>query len=512
MDSHYSDQQYNQFNHPLGHMNEGFPDQHQSFNFFDDYNLNAFGPNSQQSIGVTGFDPPGSCFLPNQPNQNPPIHQPQPQGRRIPTLAHLENEVQPPPQHAASSVTQSSTQDAQKKSNKNTRETKRSKAGAKEADSTRLLLDAFLSKDAVELLRSEAPDELMARKSLGQLRHFAESIGKGNLLGNDESYFLNFHDTVTKSLAINCLARGVKLSAVEAFLGHKKPFREVTRWHGFLQAPENRKLYRDCNLQLLTPVSFVGNGVKDGKANTAIKCRYDELTEEQKDAYKPKHKLEVVMDNIEASSTSSPDTNGGDAGQDSMVRSKSRSFASDSDKIVKWLREANIQLRQLCATYHLEGVIMVVSTHVSYGSVQLFRGTKGALKWHDTTKQLKPKDNCLANFHLFVLGKKVDKPTSDKSLARAELANTLAEFTNDKYKQWPWKNCIPTLQRWGYGVSILPGAASELGWITDLKGSNALTSLQARLILRDLAGDLIQLLRSESSNNPAEGNQSEHEN
>ncbi|KAH9808521.1 hypothetical protein DFH28DRAFT_1195524 [Melampsora americana] len=517
--------QSNRFPDPLDHMNQGFPDQqfgpltqgtqnrqlHFDSNQIDrsHYDLTHYGPNSQQSRGFTGFDSGFDSPLFNQTqygsNHTPHILQPQPQGS-ISTLARLEEEIQSnsaqPSAYSASNTTQvaQSLSKSKKKGG-----TKKSTVHENQVESTRNILDGFLSREVFSEINMKPGDpsaeELMAQKSLGQLRFSAEEVGKTSLSEDDEVHFLNFDDNIKKSLAINCLGRGVKLSAVEAFLGRKKPFRDLTRWHGYLQAQDNRQVYRDHK------------GVSDGKATSQLKRKYRELTEEEKDAYKPKNKLQRIWEEFENNVGNSNDIdcsiNGENSGENlkngegsvSTVRSKSRSFATDQDKVVKWLREANIQLRRLCATYHLEGVIMVVSTHVSYGSVQLFRGTEGAVKWHDTTKELKPQDDCLANFHAFVLGRRVGlvledkniKPKSDKSQAKERLGNLLSEFTKEKYKQWPWKNCNSTLERWGYKVSILPNAVSKLDWITSLKGSNALTSQQARLILIDLNGDMIQL-------------------
>ncbi|EGF97145.1 uncharacterized protein MELLADRAFT_70183 [Melampsora larici-populina 98AG31] len=551
----------NQFAHPLRHMNQVFPGQQSLNATFDPMHFDPTHVGANSQTGFTGFDSPHfdlPQFDPNQsaPNQIPRIHQPQPQGGRISTLSRLENEVESNTEQLSAASASTTAQDANNSKKKNCK-TKKTKAPA--VDSTRMIVDEFMSKDVFTEIggitldgQTRSPEELMAQKSLGQLRHSAENVGKGNLSEEDEIHFMNFHDNITKSMAINCLARGVKLSAVETFLGHKKPFRDLTRWHGFQQAPENRQICRDCEFwaenqlitcQTLTPVgSYVDKGVKDGKATTALKRKYDQLTEEEKDTYKPKSKLAVIIDEIEASNvggTGQESSNGAGDGQDSRnigsaaqestsaVRFKSRSFATDSDKIIKWLREANIQLRRLCATYHLEGVIMVVSTHVSHGSVQLFRGTQGAINWHDATKALKPQDNCLANLQAYVLGRKVgleslvdNKPKTDKSLAKAQLGQMLSDFTNGKHTQWPWKNCVSTLKSWGYEVLMLPGAASDLNWITGLTGSNALTSMNARLILKDLNGDMIQLKRNIESavpasldpNNPADQDNFEGEN
>ncbi len=51
------------------------------------------------------------------------------------------------------------------------------------------------------------------------------------------------------------------------------------------------------------------------------------------------------------------------------------------------------------------------------------------------------------------------------------------------------------MEAWGYELKLLPGARSQLAWITEQEGSNRLTNPHARVILQDLKGDLLQLQR-----------------
>ncbi|KAH9825057.1 hypothetical protein DFH28DRAFT_877593 [Melampsora americana] len=383
------------------------------------------------------------------------------------------------------------------------------------AESTHNILNGFLPKSSYnsELeLDSKGPsaEELMASKSLDQLRVSAERFGKSTLSGDDQIHFRNLQNELSKALAVNCIGRGVKPSAVEVYLsltstqlfccyrGQRKPFRDSSSWQGFVQAPESRAIYKEHG------------GVKSGLAVKAIKAEYDKLTKEEKDTYKPKPKLETIIDqaeqerdttNNEAGVLSSRTDNAGQATDtsDFSIRAKARSFAEDQDVVIKWVQLVNTQMHRLAETYHIEGFVMLVSTHLSCGALQLVRATPAALKWHETTKRLKPQDNCIANLQSYVLGRKVglqdssDDDKSIKSQARQQLGQRLAEITKQQHTKWPWKNCVSTLESWGYTIRLLPTACSKIEWITGQKGSNGLTNSQARMILKDLEMDLIRL-------------------
>ncbi|KAH9822693.1 hypothetical protein DFH28DRAFT_1181670 [Melampsora americana] len=469
-------------------------------------------PNNHQAI-------PQDQSNPNQLHQAFNLNQIEPRSQQLSHLSHSPQIVhnlnssnqtlsQPKPSQSVPAVSESQHTKSKTK--------KKSDAAAKDStDSTRNVLNGFLPKtlynDVLDLdVEGLTAEELMDRKSLDQLRISAEQVGKRILSEDDEIHFRNLQNQMTKVLAINCLGRGVRLSAVKANLGRKQPFRELTRWHAFTQAPENRAIYREHG------------GVKSGVAAKILKSEYDRLTEEEKNEYKPKTKLEIIIDQGEEdepidnnAGVPSQSGNGADQGIDSAIpmRKKSRSFVEDQGVVINWLKNVNSTMHRLAVTYHLEGFVVLVSTHVAHGSLQLIRATPGALRWHDAAKRVNPQDNCVTNLQSFILGQKVglvsqdssEKDQSEKSQARHLLADRLAEISNERYKKWPWRNCVGTLKSWGYEVSLLPNACSRIEWITCQKGSNALTNSQARLILKDLHMDLIQLSKL---TNPSESTDS----
>ncbi|KAH9806903.1 hypothetical protein DFH28DRAFT_1157797 [Melampsora americana] len=464
---------YGGFSQPNNH--QAIPqDQSHPNRLHQAFNLNQIGPRSQQLSHLSHS--PQIVHNLNSSNQ---------------TLS------EPAPSQSVPAVSES--QPTKSKTKK-----KSAAAAAKDStESTRNVLDGFLPKtlfnDVLDLdVEGLSAEELMDRKSLDQLRISAEQVGKRILSEDDEIHFRNLQNQMTKVLAINCLGRGVRLSAVEANLGRKQPFQELTRWHAFTQAPENRAIYREHG------------GVKSGVAAKILKSEYDRLTEEEKNEYKPKTKLEIIIDQGEEdepidnnAGVPSQSGNGADQGIDSAIpmRKKSRSFVEDQGVVINWLKNVNSTMHRLAVTYHLEGFVVLVSTHVAHGSLQLIRATPGALRWHDAAKRVNPQDNCVTNLQSFILGQKVglvsqdssEKDQSEKSQARHLLADRLAKISNERYKKWPWRNCVGTLKSWGYEVSLLPNACSRIEWITCQKGSNALTNSQARLILKDLHMDLIQL-------------------
>ncbi|EGG13010.1 uncharacterized protein MELLADRAFT_101341 [Melampsora larici-populina 98AG31] len=481
------------------------------------------------------------CSTLNQPIRAFNLNQIEPHSQQVPPRLSLSdlpqnvhnstsmNTIQTPShrtlsQHTPSQATVPAGPDSQQNKSKSK---KKSAVAAKDSTvSTRNVLNGFLPNTSYNHgLDLEAQglsaEELMEKKSLDELRLSAEQVGKSLLSEDDEIHFRNLYEEMTKALAINCLGRGVRLSAVETYLpftdiyfqttcscrGHKQAFREPTRWHGFTQTPESRAVYREHG------------GVKNGQAVKVLKSEYDKLTEEEKDRYKPKSKLEIIIergeeeqaiDNNGDGGVSSQPGGGSDQGNDQsaiQMRKKSRSFVEDQGVVINWLKKVNSTMHRLAKTYHLEGFVMLVSTHIAHGSLQLIRATPGALKWHDATKRVNPEDNCVTNLQSYILGRKVGlvpdvslkKDKSDKTEARQLLATRLFEFSNEKYTKWPWKNCVETLKGWGYEVTALPSACSQIEWITSQKGSNALTNSQARMILKDLRMDLIQLGRLTNS-------------
>ncbi|KAH9815539.1 hypothetical protein DFH28DRAFT_1082349 [Melampsora americana] len=263
-----------------------------------------------------------------------------------------------------------------------------------------------------------------------------EKVGKWILSEEDIIHFQNLQNQMTK---------GVRLSATLIYMfnhtvcdcrGRKQPFQELTE-----------------------------GGVTNGVAAKFLKSKYNKLTEEEKGIYKPKLKLKIIIDQgkeEEATSriagVSSQSGNGDDQGIDDPaipMHKTSCSFVEDPGVVINWLNNVNTAMHWLAVTYHLEGFVVLVAT-------------PGALRWHDVAGRVKPQDNCVTNLQLYILGHKVGLVLHD-SLEKG------------------------TLKSWGYEVSLLANACSQIEWITCQKGSHALTNSQAQMIPKDLRMDLIRL-------------------
>ncbi|KAH9810381.1 hypothetical protein DFH28DRAFT_932866 [Melampsora americana] len=76
---------------------------------------------------------------------------------------------------------------------------------------------------------------------------FAGQFGKRILTEDKKIHYWNLLPEINKAIAIKCLGRGVRLSAVETYLGHKQPFQIPSCWHGFTQTPEKQVIYSKCD-------------------------------------------------------------------------------------------------------------------------------------------------------------------------------------------------------------------------------------------------------------------------
>ncbi|KAA1138973.1 hypothetical protein PGTUg99_032029 [Puccinia graminis f. sp. tritici] len=135
-------------------------------------------------------------------------------------------------------------------------------------------INRFLSDVNIHGDNIQQPEERVdyTSKTAEELRGIAVDKSKKRMTNADVDFFLEFHLTQQRDLALQAIERQVSVDMIEKLL--KQALRAATIWNNFQRSPEARAIFRES-----------GNGVRDKEAMKKLSAIWDAMSLEEKKAF-----------------------------------------------------------------------------------------------------------------------------------------------------------------------------------------------------------------------------------